>query len=399
MNIYVARQPIFKKDKAVFGYELLFRDGLNNAFPKIEGNEATSRLLSNSFLGMGVEQLTGKGYAFVNFTRDLLVNRVPMLFPRDQIVVEILEDVEPEDEVVEACREISGGGYTLALDDFIYRPEMARLISFSNIIKFDLRETPLDTLHRVIEKLSRYNIQFLAEKVETYEEFQTACTMGFDYFQGYFFSRPEVLEGKSIESAQMNLLAIMAEANRRDVEFHKLEKIIERDIGISYKLLRHINSAFYRRVAEITSIRQAVVFLGENGVRRFLSLIAMSNLADGKPDELTRQSMVRARFCEKLGTSGTDQSELFTLGLFSLIDAIMDKPMEVLMRELPLSEGIKTALVDGEGAYGSILRLVSNYEKCLWEEVDKDSARLGLDADKLPEVYTDAVTWADSIAA
>lgn len=398
MNIYVARQPIFNKEKSLFGYELLFRNGRKNAFPDLDGNEATSQVLSNSFLAMGIEQMIGDAFAFVNFTRDLLVDRVPMLFPKERIVVEILEDVEPEEDVVLACREIKEEGYTLALDDFQYNPKLARLITLSDIIKFDIRATPLKTLPDLLKRLEKFKLRFLAEKVETHEEFRLASEMGFDYFQGYFFSRPEIMEGKSIETPEMNLLGIMAEANKRDVEFRKLEKIIQRDVGISYKLLRYINSAYYRPISEITSIRQAIVHLGERGIRRFLSLIAMSNLASGKPDELVRESIVRASFCEKLKIPGLSEAELFTLGLFSLIDAIMDRPMELLMEELPLAKGIKDALICGQGTYGDVIHLVDDYEKCRWEDVDEVARQLGLDPSRLPEIYADSVAWADGIS-
>jgi EAL and modified HD-GYP domain-containing signal transduction protein len=400
MDVYVARQPVFKTSKDRYGYELLFRDGLDNAFPDIDGDEATSRLLSNSFFSMGIERVTGTGTAFVNFTRDLLVKRVPMMFPPERVVVEILEDVEPEEEVVRACREIAEAGYTLALDDFCYRPEMAPLIEVSRIIKFDLRATPLETLPPVLEALSSKNLLWLAEKVETHEEFQAARDMGFRYFQGYFFSRPEVLVGKDVDSPQMHLLQIMAEANREDVAFGKLEKVIEQDVAISYKLLRYINSAYFRRLSNITSIRQAIVLLGEKGIRRFLSLVAMSSLNSEKPDELIRESMVRARFCEGIGVQGgfgKNPAELFTLGLFSLIDAIMDAPMASLMEPLPLSDAIKEALIHRNGKYGYILRLVEQYEHGDWAEVDALAGAVGLDPTLIPGCYVEALSMADQL--
>ncbi len=401
MDIYVARQPIFRRNKSRLGYELLFRDGLTNVFPEIDGTEATSRVLSTGFFSMGIDKVTGTGTAFVNFTRDMLVRRVPMMFPKEQLVIEILEDIEPDQELIEACRDMAEKGYTIALDDFLYRPDLARLMGLAGIVKFDVSLTPLSTLAPILKKLSAYRLEFLAEKVETYQEFQQALEMGFSYFQGYFFSRPEILKGRDISSPQMNLLEIMAEANRSDMEFQKLERIIERDVGISYKLLRYINSAYFRPIAEITSIRQAIVMMGERGVRRFLSLIAMASLASGKPDELIRESVVRARFCEalaELGPSKADRSELFTLGLFSLIDAIMDDSMESLMEKLPLSGEIKKGLVYGEGTLGEYLRLAESYQKGVWAEVSERSRRLGLAEDRLPKCFLDSLAWADGLA-
>jgi EAL and modified HD-GYP domain-containing signal transduction protein len=402
MDVYVARQPIFRKNRSLLGYELLFRDGLTNAFPEIDGNEATSRVLTNSFFSMGIEQVSGDGRAFVNFTRDLLVERVPMMFPRDQVVVEILEDIEPDSEVVEACREMAESGYVIALDDFLFRPEMAGLIQTAKIIKFDLMATPLDTLGPLLEKLSGNGIEFLAEKVETHEAFDRAMEMGFTYFQGYFFSRPEILRGRDVSAPRMNLLELMAEANRTDVAFRKLEEIIERDVAISYKLLRYINSAYFRRVSEVTSVRQAIVLMGERGIRRFLSLIAMASLASHKPDELVRASIVRARFCELVGDTGppgADRAELFTLGLFSLIDAVMDDAMESLMERLPLSGKIKEALVHRKGPLAGHLELLEGYERGRWDEVSEVADRLGLERERLPGCFAESLAWADNLSS
>jgi len=324
------------------------------------------------------------------------------MFPRDRVVVEILEDIEPDDEVVEACREMAENGYVIALDDFLFRPEMAGLIQTAGIIKFDLMATPLDTLEPLLEKLSGNGIEFLAEKVETHEEFDRAMEMGFTYFQGYFFSRPEILQGRDVSAPQMNLLELMAEANRNDVAFRKLEEIIERDVAISYKLLRYINSAYFRRVSEVASVRQAIVLMGERGIRRFLSLIAMASLASDKPDELIRASIVRARFCETLGDigpPGADQAELFTLGLFSLIDAIMDDAMASLMERLPLSGAIKEALVQRDGPLAPYLELLESYERGRWDDVTEVAARLDLEQERLPGCFLESLTWADNLSS
>jgi c-di-GMP phosphodiesterase len=401
MDIYVARQPIFRRDKSRFGYELLFRDGLSQAFPGIDGTKATSRVLSTGFLSIGIENVTGKGMAFVNFTRDMLVQRVPMMFPKERLVVEVLEDVEPDEEVVQACLEMSENGYRIALDDFLYRPELAALIGIAAIIKFDLSVTPLETLPPTIKRLAPYRVELLAERVETHEQFRQALEMGFTYFQGYFFSRPEILKGREISGLRVNLLRTMAEVNRSDVDYSVLEKIIRRDVGISYKLLRFINSAYFRPLCEITSIRQAIAMLGERGLRRFISLISMTGLGSGKPDELVRESIVRACFCEGLGEITClkeDRSRLFTLGLFSLIDALMDDRMETLMENLPLSGDIKTALVQGEGPLGTYLRLVESYQKGAWGEVLERSRSLGVAEDRLPACFLNSLALAETMS-
>ncbi len=340
--------------------------------------------------------------AFINFTRELLINQVPRLFPHEQLVIEVLEDVKAEAEVVESCIELSRQGYTIALDDFLYNEGLEPLIAVANIIKFDLRATPLDEISDIIGKISKYNLKLLAEKVETNEEFDKALKMGFRYFQGYFFSKPEIVEGKDISPAKFNLLQIMAEVNQPYFEFSKVEEIIARDVSISYKLMRYINSAYYKRVNDISSIKQAIVLLGEKGIRSFLSLMSMARLSENKPDELVRSSIIRARFCELMANCVEpckNATELFTLGLFSSIDAILDDTMENIMSRLPLSENIKNALVDNTGELFNFLEMAKCYERGDWDRFSELAMDHKINQAKLPECFLEAISWADAITS
>jgi len=400
VEVYVARQPIFSRNKKIYGYELLFRGGTTNAFPPIDGDAATSKLLSNSFFNIGIEQLTGGKKAFVNFTEDLLLKKVPSLFPKDILVVEILENVKPHNGVVEACKQIASLGYAMALDDFFYTSEWDALISFADLIKIDFMSTTVDTIRDYVRELARPGLRFLAEKVETHEEFQIALDMGFEFFQGYFFSKPQVIEGRDVSPSKINLVQLVAEANGPDCSFEELEKIVSRDVSLSYKLMRYINSPFFKRVHEISSIRQAVVLLGEEGMKRFISLIVMAKLASDKPEELVRTSIIRARLCELLGKSSSaqvDAAELFTLGLFSLIDAIMDQEMQVIMEQLPLAESLKDALTSGQGLLADFLRVAISYESGDWRGFEEYTNKLGIDQTAVPDLYLEALGWADSM--
>jgi c-di-GMP-related signal transduction protein len=401
MHVYVARQPIFKRNRKIYGYELLFRGGVTNVFPDIDGDTATSKLLSNTFFNLGIQKVCAGKKAFINFTQDLLEKKYPLMFPRDQVTVEILENVVPGPEVVCACADIAEKGYEIAMDDFFYHNSLEPLLKLSQIIKIDFMATPMDKIAEYVDKLSQYSVKFLAEKVETHEVFHQALEMGFSYFQGYFFSKPQILKGRDIAPSKINLLHLMAQTNRDDMEFEDLEKIIARDVSISYKLLRYINSAYYRRLQEISSIRQAIVLLGQRGMKDFISLIIMARLSSEKPIELLRTSIIRARMCEMLGKKchhAADNSELFTLGLFSLIDAILDQDMEKIMEELPLSEPIKKALVDGGGHLSPFLHCVKSYEMGDWGNFSKAVAQVGIGEEKAPEIYFDAIEWADSVA-
>ena len=399
MEIYVARQPIFNKNKKLYGYELLFRDGLSNAFPDIDGDTATSKLLSNSFFSIGMNQLTSGKTAFINFPQGLLLNKIPLMFPSEKMMVEILEDVDPNEQVISACSDIAKAGYSLALDDFVLKNEMQPLIDLADIIKIDFLLTPIDEIQKTVNHFKDNNIKLLAEKIETYEEFEKALSMGFMYFQGYFFSKPEIISGKEIASSKITLLQIVGEANKKDCSFENLEKLINRDVSISYKLLRYINSAFFKRACEISSIKHAIVLLGEMEVKRFISMVATAELASDKPDELVRTSIIRARLCELLGLhsqNGVEISELFLMGLFSLIDAMLDNNMEDIMQSLPLSKNIKQALLEEKGDLADYLKLVSSYESANWETFSSIISKVNVDEKKLPEFYQEAVSWADS---
>ncbi|UCF91783.1 MAG: HDOD domain-containing protein [Desulfobacterales bacterium] len=396
MQVFVARQPIFDGHKHLYGYELLFRDGMTNAFPDIDGETATSRLLANSFFSIGIDRLGSGKNIFINFPQELLLKRYPTLFPKDSLIVEILEDVEPEAPVVNACREMGAEGYRIALDDFLFRTELQPLIDIADIIKIDFRCTPLDEMGALLENVSGGSLKLLAEKIETYEEFETARDLGFVYFQGYFFSKPEIVQSRDIAPSKINLIQIMAEVNKPDVSFEELEKLITRDVSMSYKLLRYINSAYFRRVQEIASIRHAIVILGMQEIQKFISLMAATELAMDKPTELIRTSIIRARFLELMGASlgsAETKSELFLLGLFSLIDAMLDNRMDRIMKNLPLPAKIKAALTEGRGELTGFLHLVVGYESGDWNACSLWASRTGIEEKKLPALYLEAVQW------
>lgn len=396
MDVFVARQPIFNKHKKLFAYELLFRTGMSNAFPNIDGGTATSSLLSSSFFTVGIDKISGGKKVFINFTEELLVRGTPTMFPKEKIIVEVLEDVQATQEVVAACQSLVQKGYSLALDDFVYQKQLAPLIELAKIIKIDFRLTPVAEVAEIVSTLKSYKCQFLAEKIETYEEFKKALDMGFNYFQGYFFAKPEVLKNKDISSSQMTIMQIIYEVNRAEFDNHKLEKLINQDVSISYKILNYLNSAYFARLQPISSIRQAITFLGENGVRLFVSLIATSKLAEHKPDELMRTSIIRARFLEHIGEElQLNSSELFMLGLFSLLDAMLDNSMEYLVGQLPLTADITEALVKRSGRLFPYLQMLEYYESCKWACLETQLADLGVSSNKVLDFYLDSVRMAD----
>ena len=398
MYAFVARQPIFNVSKEVFAYELLFRSGMSNAFPDIDGETATSSLLSSSFFTVGIDTVSNGKIVFINFTSDLISRGIPLLFPEEKIVVEILEDVVPTPEVIRACQDLHEKGYTLALDDFEFEEDLAPLIEIATIIKIDFRLTPLEEIARTIQELQHHSCTFLAEKIETYQEFERAKEMGCTYFQGYFFARPEVLKNREISSSKLTLIKLICEVNKPELDVESLAALINHDVSISYKLLKYLNSSYFSRSQPVSSTTQAIAFLGQHGIRMFASIIIASKIAEDKPGELMRASVIRANVLLKMGeVVRADSSELFMLGLFSLIDGMLDDSMDNIMNQLPLSENIKAALVLRSGSLFPFLHLIECYESCDWKSLEDDIALVKISAEMIMEFYLDAVKLADNL--
>ncbi|MCP3901240.1 MAG: HDOD domain-containing protein, partial [Desulfobacteraceae bacterium] len=316
MDVFMARQPIFTADKKVFGYELLFRNGLKNVFPGIDGDVATSNLLSNIFFPFDFNEILGGKPGLVNFTRELILQRIPLLLPKKHFIIEVLEDIEPDSDIITALSAFKKKGLTIALDDFAYHKKFHPMIQLSKIIKFDIQLTPLNTLIDIVGKIkSDYKIILLAEKVETYDEFILAKKMGFKLFQGYFFSKPEMISSKGIPSNKITKLELVNEVRRTELNLENIEKLIKNDAAIAFKLLKFINSAYFYRPNPIDTIKEAITFIGTDELRKFINIVVISDLNTDKPSELVRTCIVRAKMCEKFaGIFNTDlkQEELFT---------------------------------------------------------------------------------------
>lgn len=397
MYVHIARQPIFNANKRLFAYELLFRQTLGLGLGELSGDRATTSLLSTTFLTEGIDKVAGNKPCFINFTKELLVRQIASSFPKDKLIIEILEDVPPTPEVLEACRSLVELGYTLALDDFVYDKRYLPLIEFISIIKMDYRLSTTNEIERVLYRLSHFKLKFLAEKIETYEEFEHARKLGFHYFQGYFFARPEAIRMKEVSAFKANQFRLLAEINCKDYSIDKLEQIISADVAIAYKLLRYLNSAFFFLLQKVESIRRAITYLGEQEIRRFVTLVIVSNLAADKPQELLRLSLVRGRFCELLAENGIHaaiSSELFLLGLFSMLDAILDAPMQVMISTLPLADEVKEAIIHQQGPFAPLLQAVIAYEQGQAEECLHAWQQLGVDGEKVYRLYLAAIQFA-----
>ncbi|MEA3466453.1 MAG: HDOD domain-containing protein [Thermodesulfobacteriota bacterium] len=395
-DAFIGRQPIFDRNIKVYAYELLYRHGFVN-YAQIDDDDAASgTVLVNLLLEIGLDNLVGKHKAFCNFTRGSLLQEQDLSFAADRLVIEVLETVEAEDEIVQAVRGYAERGHMIALDDFVYREELRPLVEIADLIKIDVMDLGMEgTAEQVkILRTIKPSLKFLAEKVETKEEFQQCLDLGFDYFQGYFFSKPVVVTGKKMPPARIAMLQLMSELQDADVSMERIEEIIQTDVNMSVKLLRQVNSSYYGLINEVTSIRHAIVRVGLQHIRTWASVLIMGSVSD-KPDELMTMALVRGKMCELIAVqqSSRQETSYFTVGLFSLLESILDAPMEQILKELPLSDEINQALLNGEGRMGKVLHCVQDYEQANWDAVSAS----GIAKEDVVDDYWEAIAWAEFV--
>jgi len=400
MDVFVARQAIFDRARRLFAYELLFRsDPDRNEFIEPESGDATTQVVANTLLSIGLENLLRGKKAFVNFDRNSLVGGLHSILSPESTVVELLESVEPDPEVVEMCERLRQQGYLIALDDFVRRPRLEPLTEIAGLIKVDIRCTPRPEQTRLLAAYKPRGIKMLAEKVETQDEFEWAHEAGYDLFQGYFFARPVVVRGREIPAVKITCLQLLGELQRPDLDFDRIDAIIRQDVSLPFKLFRYANSARFQRSSAIRSISHALAILGEPGIRHWAVLATLPALAQNKPGELITLALLRARFCELLARAAghVDPNAAFLMGLFSLLDAMIDMELAEALRHLNVIAEVSAALLGNApdtDPFTRVFRLSVAYEVSDWNAVKTYAASLGLPASVLSGAYSEAVVWA-----
>jgi c-di-GMP-related signal transduction protein len=400
-DVYVARQPIFDTRAKVFGYELLFRTSQDNFFDGSDAEQASLSVIANSFFVFGIGALAGEARAFINFTRETILNDYAYALPRDCLIVEILENVPPDPEVIAACQRLKQHGYILALDDFDRRDQhedVGPLLDLADIVKIDFGACDEYERARYARELGPRGVALLAEKVETRSDAQQALSLGFSYLQGYFFAKPEVLVHNQPPALRANRMAILTELRKEDPNLRKVEDLFRHDPDLSYKLLRHLNSAAFSFRSRVSSIWRAITILGERGMRAWTSVVILAGLGGDHPSELVVSSVTRARFCEMIGADlrlGDQSDDLFLMGLFSMIDVLTSRPMDEALSAVPLSKEARDALLDKPNQFRLILELARVYEKGQWSAADRLIGGLRLNPRRVQEAYADAVQWGD----
>ncbi len=388
-DIYLGRQAIYDRQGALYAYELLYRstdadnDGLKTL---LDADSASSEVLLNTFMEIGLERIAGDSRIFINLTRNLIDCDHPLVQQKDRVVMELLEDIPVDEQLIEEVICLSKLGVTLALDDYVFDPVWDPLLPWVEIVKLEVPALSLQQIREGLPKLRGHNLKLLAEKIETREEYEALHEMGFDLFQGFFFSRPELVEGQRLEENQAVVLRLLATLNQADSGIDEIEALISQDTVLSYKTLRYINSAAIGIPRKIDSIGQAVVYMGLRRIRAWVNLIVMAGLKD-RPEDHYLMALVRAHLCEELLLRAEPHNGSgFLIGLFSILELMLNRPLAETLGDLSLSEEVNDALLAGQGIAGQALRCTLQVEAGEWHRVEFP----GLSREQIHALYLDA---------
>lgn len=400
---FIGRQPIFNSDMNTVAYELLFRDGMTNRFPDVSAEYATSRMISDQFLCVPSQRIAGTHTSFINFPSRMVIDRSGEALDKDNVVIEILEDAIPGDELLQAVKEMHANGYCFALDDFTLAPEWDVFLPYISILKFDVQNNTFEQIENYLQsrKSLTGHIKYLAEKVETKAEFIIYRDAGFTLFQGYFFCRPEVIKYKRLSQNQLAIFRLQMEAGRNKPDFRIIESLIKTDLTLSYKIMRYMKHTAYKYGGNLNlsklSLSEVLMYLGENQIRRFVAVVVLASAGNDTVNELYPLSMMRGRFCELIAEKIDEpiQAEnAFMCGLFSLLDTILELPMVDLMKQIAVPQSVSNALCHQEGVLADIVALCSCYERQAWEEADRLVNALGLTNEDVVAAMREATLWA-----
>lgn len=385
----IGRQQILDSKLNTFAYEILFRGEDFDLSIQESAASATKQVITDTILEIGLNELVGPHLAFINFTAQNLLEKTPLDLPKDRIVVEVLENVTVDQDIIRNLRELSSKGYTIALDDFELTEQWLPLLEFVDIIKLDIMANSLEETRQLIEKLKPYRLKLLAEKVETHAEFEQLKAWGCELFQGFFFSKPNVIEGKRLGVSQTATIQLLAAINNPEVSFQEVGSIISQDVTMSYKLLHFINSSSFALANKINSIQHAISYLGLKEIRRWVNILALSSMSD-KPSAVLQTILVRAKMCELLATEIKQNPEsYFLMGLLSGLDSILDLPLERALTQLPLSNTLANAILHKSGQDGEALQYVLDYER--WEIGKATFANI--EPQRIAAIYLECIQW------
>jgi len=394
---FAARLPVLSRDEKAFGYKLLFRNDINNYFPSVEGDTASRGVIDMASL-IGLKTLANDLPAFIVTTRDVLVREYLALLPSDKVIAEIPDSVPTDAEVVRACQQLKEAGCKIALGNFRAHDSRGQLEKTADFVKIDIKELPLTEVSKLAQRYSGRGPKLIAEKVETREDFEFCKGEGFAFFEGYFFRKPEMMRARGAQSNRTVYLRLLSAISRPVLDWQELEEIVKSDPMLYYRLLRYLNSAIFGLQGEVKSVVQALTILGENEIRRWCQLSGMLELSRNKPPDLALAALVRGRFSELIAARvDCGGSDLFQVGLLSLMDAILEIPMREVLEGLPLDKASKKVLQEDQGPLAPMYDLMLAVETGAWPKVMALASDLNIDHEFIAQSQWTAMEWAQSI--
>ncbi|MBT0587695.1 EAL and HDOD domain-containing protein [Alteromonas oceanisediminis] len=398
MFAFIARQPILDKEKDVYAYELMFRDGQEGSYP--EHDEKKSAYIAQHFHALGLDDISGDKKSFISFTPEKLITGLPSDLDPDRIVIELNRDPSGDAGLMDACKHIKNLGFQLALDDPQFLNRQAALVPLVDIVKVDLHAIRLEVLESQLPRLADASVDLIAEHINTYDDFANSQSLGFQFFQGYFFSQPEARLQRDLPANKLTLIDLMGESSNELFNFERINEIIERDAALSYLLLRFINNPLINKRYKISSLRHALNYMGEVEIKKFIALLSLATLSDEKPLELTHMSLVRAKFFDLLSQRRAFRSNPpvgFLIGLFSLLDALLDQDIADILHQLPLSDEVNQGLLGQSAEFNPYFIAVRAFESGLWLNVIKVAKQLEIDQKELHGLYNQAIVWGNGV--
>jgi EAL and modified HD-GYP domain-containing signal transduction protein len=400
-NTYIARQAILDRNRAIIGYELLFRDSPDNKFPVIDQDVASSKLIIQSHLQGDIRSISMGKLAFINFTEKCLVNKYPLMFDKRAIIIELVGHKSPTDRLLKIVKFYHVNGYKIALTEYDLDEKWDVLFPFISIIKVDIEVINPKRLHKVIERLKDHNVKLAAEKVETNFQVQALAEVGFSYYQGYFYHEPEVVEGQTLAPIKTQMLNLISETFHSPLDYDNIATIISHDVNLTVGLLKMVNNVATSTRIEITSLKQAAAYLGEDKLKQFVTILALSKLATDKTDEVSKQALITAKLMTELAKEGAfkEISDFaFITGLLSAIEVILSMPMNEIIKTMPLATPIENALVDHSGLLGELLDLTTKYITGSGENINQIIDMYSLDATSIQREFIAACKWCKELA-
>ncbi len=394
-DIFVGRQPIYNKQLGIYAYGMLFRAGNENAAgDDFNPDHATSQVVINTFIEMGLDNLVGNAHACINITERFLTDYAALPIPPERVILDLHADINTDQKTVDALLNLKALGFTLALDDLKDKTNFKTLLQLADIFKVDFRQNTLKEAQSRLKSLNKYNLKILADKVETMEEYERYNDIGCDYFRGYFLSRPRIIKGKALESSKLSIMKLLSTLHNADLDVSEVEDAISSDVTLSYKLLKLINSALFNLPSEVDSIKRAVIFLGRRKIASWASMLALSSMGN-QPAALIKIGMVRAKICELIAVRYKlkNEDQYFTAGMFSALDIIMQQPIKTLIKPLPLAEEVKQGILEHKGKIGMLVKCSKLLETSAAERINIK----GMSKAELASLYLQADKWAEEV--